>query len=1030
MIDRDNCIRTRLSVACSRALNDDALEPRKSTILASALLSSAVLLSSSPASAQDELEEVLVTGSRIVRSGMQTPTPVTAVSREELANLEPGNLVDALSQLPQFLNNETATDRGSFLGASGSAYANVRGLGTDRTLTLLDGHRVPPADRQSTVDTNLFPESLVRRVEVVTGGASAAYGADALSGVVNFILDTRYEGFDAKIQRGQTNYGDGDNWEASFTGGLPIGDRMHLTFSVEGFAQDQVSGEIAGLDERDWYRDYGYVTNPAWSPDAPPGIARLIMLPHVHDTDFTAGGKINEPGFAFDQHTFIGDGMQTRLFQPGPIADTGSTSGGPEYEIARLSTRQTLSTEVDRSNLFVNLDFDVGDDTRVFARAMRGQNYAYIRDISGFLAYSLQSIWAGTVFRENAYLPENVRQAMVDEGLTEFRFEKQGHLVGRDNWADNYSDGTQLYQDVLSAGFDTELDNGWTLTGYVHYGESEKEALLDNILRVDREHMAMDAVEVYADRRDLDGDGLPDLVASADRGTGEIICNVQRYNPTEAELAESVEDVTVPSPQGPVGIASPVGLDGSIESCVPLNVFGWGNASEAAQEYVVSDKWAKSQVDQQFAELVVSGDVAENWYAGAVSFSLGATYRAEEMSQVEYPRDLAVLGPPQNEPQLGIRGIAGGYTNGSPNLNAFSHLATFGGDFDVYEVFGEALVPLYDSSTSSRSVGLNVAARRSEYSRAGALDTWKVGLNAQVTESLRLRGTVSHDAREATFAEQFDLNGGGGTVEDPADDNNDVFITVNSGGNPDLRPEEADTVVLGFVYQPRLLPGLSFSADYYEIDLSETIGDLGTQRIVDDCFFDNVAQACALVERDATGQLTRVSNVLVNIDNAMVRGADYELAYTAEPDLFSASESLSFRFLAGYLAENSTTPLGGERFDEAGATNLPELTTTMTLNYRIGPWSTYLQHRFIDETKRSASWVEGVDIYDNTIDAVTYTNLGLRYTRDSAEMGWEIFANVQNVFDEEPPPMPGTGLPQHRAIALGRRYVVGARFDF
>lgn len=1031
MMTRNHCRRRRLSIACSRALNDGAPGAPAGTLLATALLSSAALLAAAPAAAQEELEEVLVTGSRIVRSGMQTPTPVTAVTREEISNLEPGNLVDALAQLPQFLSNETATDRGNFLGAAGGAYLNVRGLGTNRTLTLLDGHRVPPADRQSTVDTNLFPESLVTRVEVVTGGASAAYGADALSGVVNFILDTQYEGFEAKVQRGQTNYGDGDNWEASFTGGLPIGDRMHLTFAVEGFGQDQVSGEIAGLDERDWYRDYGYVTNPAWTPDAPPGVARQLLLPQVHDVNFTAGGMIHQPGFAFDRHTFIGDGTETRPFEPGPIADGTVTSGGPEYEIARLANRAILSTEVDRSNLFVNVDFDVGEDTTVFARAMRGQNYAYRRDITGFLAYSFRSIWSATIFQENAYLPEDIRQAMADEGLSGFSFQKEGNLVGRDNWADNYSDGTQVYQDILSAGFDTELDNGWTLTGYVHYGESEKEALLDNILRVDREHLAMDAVEVYPDRRDLDDDGLPDLVAPADRGTGEIICNVQRYNPTEEELAASVEDVTVPSPQGPVGIASPIGLDGSIENCVPLNVFGWGNASEAAQEYVVSDKAAKSYVEQEFAELVVSGDVAEGWYAGPLAFSLGATYRAEEMAQVELPRDLAVLGPPRNAPELGIRGIGFGYVNGSPNLNAFSHLATFGGEFDVYEVFGETFVPLYDSSTSSRRVGLSLAARRSEYSRAGALDTWKVGLDAQVSESLRLRGTLSRDAREATFGEQFDFNGGGGVVEDPMFDNESIFITVNTGGNPDLRPEEADTVVFGFVFQPQALPGLSLSADYYEIDLSETIGTLGTQRIVDDCFFDDVQQACALVSRDSqTGELIRVANVLVNIDNARVQGADYELAYRTEPDLFSASESLSLRFLAGYLSENSTTPLGGQRFDEAGATDLPELTTTTTLNYRVGPWSTYLQHRFIDETKRSASWVEGVDIYDNSIDAVTYTNLGLRYLGESGEMGWEIFANVQNVFDEEPPVMPGTGLSQHRPIALGRRYVVGASFSF
>jgi len=213
---------SRLSAECSSILRRNAKDTGAG-VIGLAALSAATMFAAPFANAQDADEGdeiVFVTGSRIVGSGMETPTPVTAVTNVELAKMDPGNMVDALDQLPQFFNNTTATDRGNFLGPAGGAFLNVRGLGTDRTLTLLDGRRMPPSDRNSAVDTNLFPEALVQRVEVVTGGASAAYGADALSGVVNFILDTDYEGFNAKVQGGQTNYDDGDNWEASFTGGF------------------------------------------------------------------------------------------------------------------------------------------------------------------------------------------------------------------------------------------------------------------------------------------------------------------------------------------------------------------------------------------------------------------------------------------------------------------------------------------------------------------------------------------------------------------------------------------------------------------------------------------------------------------------------------------------------------------------------------------------------------------------------------------------------------------------------------------
>jgi hypothetical protein len=431
--------------------------------------------------------------------------------------------------------------------------------------------------------------------------------------------------------------------------------------------------------------------------------------------------------------------------------------------------------------------------------------------------------------------------------------------------------------------------------------------------------------------------------------------------------------------------------------------------------------------------------------------TVGTSFRDEQMSQTEMPREISVLGPPKNADgsaasngiDLGIRGLPPGFSGGSPNLHQFSTFSTFGGSYDVTEFFGEVLIPLFRSDSSSKRVNLSAASRQSDYSRAGTLNTWKLGIDAQVAESFRIRTTVSKDAREATFIEQFDLNGGGGSITDPAFMNNRFDITVSSGGNPNLKPEEADTFVFGFVYQPRNATGVSFSADYYDIDLSQTIGSLGTQRIVDDCRDDGLASACALIDFDpVTDIITRVSNVLVNIDDASVRGADYEFTFRTEPNLFGggAAENLSIRFLAGYLAENSTTPLGGTSLDVAGATSLPELTTTATINYGIGPWSAYLQHRWIDETKVNASWVEGIDVDNNTIESINYTNLGLTYAGgDSGDVGWEVFANIINAFDEDPPivatgvgrSIPGsTGLNQHRTVALGRRYVVGVRLDF
>jgi outer membrane receptor protein involved in Fe transport len=157
------------------------------------------------------IEQVTVTGTRLVTSGVNTPTPVTAVSGVQLQTMNPGTLVDSLSQLPQFYNDISTQQNAGGSVASGGSNINLRGAGSQRTLVLLDGHRLGPSNEFGTVDVAVIPETLIRSVEAVTGGASAAYGADAVSGVVNFRLDRAFSGLKYSVQGGTTTYGDDNN---------------------------------------------------------------------------------------------------------------------------------------------------------------------------------------------------------------------------------------------------------------------------------------------------------------------------------------------------------------------------------------------------------------------------------------------------------------------------------------------------------------------------------------------------------------------------------------------------------------------------------------------------------------------------------------------------------------------------------------------------------------------------------------------------------------------------------------------------
>src|SRR5215468_46594 len=199
-------------------------------------VSTAALAAASAAQAQQtaDVEAVVVTGSRLVTSGAQAPTPVTVVSTEQLQLAAPRNIVDGILQLPAFKGSLSVANQSTGTTSSnGADYLNLRGLGTSRTLVLLDGRRVVPASSAGSVDAAQMPEALIQRVDVVTGGASAAYGSDAVAGVVNFVLDTKFEGLKASAQAGISQYGDNFNYRVSVTGGMSFLDnRLHVVGSI------------------------------------------------------------------------------------------------------------------------------------------------------------------------------------------------------------------------------------------------------------------------------------------------------------------------------------------------------------------------------------------------------------------------------------------------------------------------------------------------------------------------------------------------------------------------------------------------------------------------------------------------------------------------------------------------------------------------------------------------------------------------------------------------------------------------------
>jgi iron complex outermembrane recepter protein len=474
---------------------------------------------------------------------------------------------------------------------------------------------------------------------------------------------------------------------------------------------------------------------------------------------------------------------------------------------------------------------------------------------------------------------------------------------------------------------------------------------------------------------------------------------------------------------------------------VPFNIMGNGQLSQQAYDYLMTPKWGDSVVEQDFAELLVTGELSDGWGAGAISLATGLTYREQSFSDEAFPVDVDELGPPFNAvptpanptwPNLGIRGIATAWTGGSPNLHQFSTVSLLSGQYDVWEAFGELNVPFWEAESGNQRFGSSFAYRSSDYSSVGRVEAWKIGVDFQMARDLRFRATRSRDVREATFAERFDNSPNGGTVsEDPQTGNINVVVTSTSAGNPGLQPEVADTVVVGLVYQPSWSEGLRMSIDRYEIDIADSIATLTDDDVVDECYYNNVL--CENVIRDLGGNLTRVLLPYLNLDQAYVQGTDFEIAYTRDVDwLRSPNESFSVRALGGKLENRRNTVTGSVPDELAGSlvgpVAYPELTANVTASYRFGPWSIKLQERYIDSILLNRDWVEGVDIDDNTIPSKSWTNLVLGFGNEMRNGSqWRLTFNVQNLFDDDPPIIPATGGGRFGAQTTSNTYDVWGR---
>ena len=941
------------------------------------------------------VSEVVVTGSRISASGFTQPTPVTMLSGEQLEQNAPGGtLSEALAPLPELrLSTNPQGGQTSSNNMGAITQLNLRGLSVNRTLVLMDGQRLAPANTGNAPDLNVLPQMLIKRVDVVTGGASAAYGSDAVAGVVNFILDDGFRGLRVDVDGGLTERGDGANEKVGVAFGTDVlGGRLHLLGSAEFYNTEGIFPDSG----RAWSQQ-GYLplTNPAVNAANPasPTNPTFIIAPNARIASGTAGGLITSGPFANTQ--FVNG--QPTPFSPGTLHTTGFQQGGDGVDASNVAA---LALPLRRNAEFLRAEYEITSHVRAFASFSYGEE----RSTSTTQVPSQ----AFTIFSGNPFIPAGIQSQMTAGNIASFPLGKFNIDVG----GSKLSDSGNNHEVVLGLKGDFEVGSrSFTWDFSYENGQSSYSRRLLNAVNQVSVYNAADSVVVTAANRGASG-----------LAVGSTVCRTS---------------LTLPS-----------------NGCVPINPFiPLSQDSQTAQNYIFFREQFRQTMDQQSAQANISGKLFDDW-AGPVLVAAGVEWRrnsddviSDTGSQTRPAAYVAATAP-------GLRGLPASANSANPGLSQFGNFQPYRGAIEVNEGYLEVSAPLARNMPLIHAADLNAAYRHTEYSTSGGVDTWKAGLTWDITPDLRLRGTRSRDIRAPDIVElDSPARQQGTTVTDPFNGNASVTTIRFDSGNPALRPEKGDTTTAGIVYRPSWLPGFNASLDGYDIRVKDAIVLLVAQDVVSGCQAGS-PQYCALVTRAnnaPNGTILSVATQYFNGQQIHETGIDVESSYTTPVDRFVANWSgrLTLRALVNYVGEYTLTQraglptidfagqIGSTGSGSSGIYGIPHWGATFSASYTNGPFSLYAQERFVDGGKynnafnTSAFNAPGQSITyinDNDVSGRAYTDLNVRYTFGKGR--YELVASIQNLFDRDPPIVPSAAstLPTE---TNGLLYdTLGRRFNF
>jgi outer membrane receptor protein involved in Fe transport len=1004
------------------------------------------------------MEEVIVTGSRIARPNLESPVPVTTISGEELFQTGNTSIGDLLNDLPALRSTFSQSNSSRFLGTTGLNLLDLRGLGTQRTLVLVNGRRHVGSDILNNAvspDTNTFPTDLVERIDVVTGGNSAVYGSDAIAGVVNFVLKRDYQGLQVRGQGGQSDEGDAGNYYASVLGGTNfMDDRGNIAFNLEYAKQDAWFAT-----DRDNLKKVGNFvvvdSDPAGSPNGADSTPDRRFYDDIRLTSVANGGNfmIANNAAAPGARPCGSDGQGTRwncpyIFLPDGtlvpqtgqrigLAPSGNFQGG-NGSTGREANLLAIYPKLDRYalNIFGHLTISEAFEPFIEAKYVQTQSLRF--GSPAFFQGGTTGNATETVRFDNPFMSNQARAtlqaARTAAGFTT-PYTNASRLALRRNlieFGPRQEDATRETTRIV-LGATGDMSENWKYEVSVNFGQFKEDTTVLGNMDLQRFGLAMDAVR---------------------NTNGQIVCNSQ-LTPNDPNWAYD--------PSIPLSVAR---LPNDIAECIPLNPFGEGSITKQMADYVRQDTTSVAEIKQFVASASVTGDSSALFSlpAGPIGIALGVEHRTEENF---FQADDLV----------------------SSGLTFYNALPLFDPPkFKVTEAFTELRVPLLKELPFANELTLNLAGRYADYEGdIGGVFAYNAGIDWAPISSLRFRAGMARAVRAPSLVDLYsEQSQNFATINDPCSYRNvgagsatraancaaagipggptgyDQVYTATpeilSGGNPELKEETSDSLTVGLVYQPEFAPGLSFSADYFDIDIDDVITAPTAQQIMNACYDapDLNNQFCGLFERwgaaggpayDGTPNHPEspyalvngtLQQTLLNYASSTSRGIDFELGYS-----INASDGSRVKTRLVYtmmlqrddfldpanpnVADAGIYELGDPK--DAFNLNVDYEKGGLTLGYQLRYLSKMVLNAYEDIYSLNGNPPQNADYADiHWYPSVYYQDVRAAYDINDS---WNVYLGCDNITDEIPPlGLTGTGEGSGIYDVRARYFYAGVKVTF